>query len=645
MTSSLDNLAQSLASALPRDTAPGRRRARRARRSVTVQAQNVNVQPSHRQRERRARDRNPRAANSALTLQRSATMPESAGRITVDGIKHNVLGDCINPSEGAAGWFYKYLDPAGSVESGRAIGEFTKIPDGLLRFSVDAEQRPIVTEECPGVSGSAIPLDGELWSISFFSFPAFRLNYIALANTNNEVVTPDVAADFLSVLNNITDWRVKADGAWRLFRPAWYYKIRVLPNTFQMAEAGGRTDSVTEFRKTAKGITFEFNAPTLVDQGWWVGGHVPIKPRTLTVPIGEASEATFSIHVDSFLGNEALRFNVSVTGQTIADPVLTGPGTLLAAVDTEFVVAGGAADTTITRVTPIELRLNEAVWAAAGATLTLRVTSFASGVATFTYTSSTAGSPTINLGPFNNAVRRRNVVFQTDVEVAAFNKLSLMMPAMTSDELTTNNPKIEQFLCKDSGGAYIVHYKMSNPVFEMTGEEAYGFFEFHYPGYDADDVTGARGIRDTFERNFTSAVVHFWGISKSASIVAKTYDGWEGTTNSGTVVGQFAHTGAAEEAEVVELANVLQTELTGVYPADDNFAALVASLASTALGGLLKSTATPSVVKTLAHKALGVVSENPAAVENTVKAIGNVGSRLVRAIKDRRARRRARLQR
>lgn len=580
-----------------------------------------------------------------LPQQLEAIMPASSGRTTVDDIAHCTEGECIDPSEGALGWFHKYLDPAGSVECGRALGEFTKIPDGLLRFSVDAEQRPIVTEECPGVGDGAIPLDGELWSVSFYSFPAFRLNYIALANTSNQVVTPDVVADFLSVVNNLSDWRAKADGLWRTFHEGWYYKIRVLPNTFLMSEDDGRTDNITEFRKTTKGITFEFNAPTLIDQGWWVGGHIPIKPRALTSPSLANGDATFSFHVDSFTGATMTMITVSVTGQTIDNPSISGPGTVTLNNPFEFTLRNARAGTTVTRVTPIELRYNGATWAAPGATLTLAITAASQSAVDFTYSSNTAGSDTFTFRGISNANRRRNLVFQTTIVEAAFNKLSLAMPAMTSDELTTNNPKIEQFLCKDSGGAYIVHYKMSNPVFEMTGEENYGFLEFHYPGYEASDVFGPRGIRDTFEKNFTSAVVHFWGLSKSASIVAKTYDGWEGTTNSGTVVGQFAHSGATEEVEVVELANALQIELTGVYPADDNFAALVSTLASSALSGLLKSSATPAVVKTLAHKALGVVTENPSVVENTVSAIGTIGARIVKSIKARRARRRARLGR
>lgn len=613
---------------------PGTPRRGRAR-NVTMKANTVNVTPQ------RARRRNTRRAQGTRATSSNATATINRGRMTVDSISHEIQGERIDPSEGAVGWFYKYTDPAGSVESGRALGEYSKVPDGLLRFSVDGEQRPVNVEECPGVSDSALPFDGALWGFSAFSFPCFRLNYIAIANVKNLEMTPQVISYFISVINNITDWRAKADGEWRLFAEDWYYKIRVLPNTFLMSDDDGRTDDITEFRKTTKGITFEFNAPTALDMGYWAGGHFPIKPRPLTVPSGGNSIATFSLEVLSFSAT-ANNFTVGVTGQTVVDPVLTGAGTLWASSPTEFFVTNYLVGSTVTRVTPIILSYNGEIWAAAGATLSLEVTTANSSGVQLSYTSDTAGSVALISPLLVPTARRWDLEFETPGESQAFNKLSLALPAMTIDELTTNNPKMEQFLCKESGGAYLVHYKMSNPVFEMTGEENYGYFQFHYPNTDPPGTLGARGIRDTFEKNFSSAVVHFRGLSKSTSLVVKTYDDWEGTTNTGTVVGQFAHAGATEETEVVQLANTLQSELTGVYAADDNFAALVSSLASVALGGLFKSEATPAIIKSLAHKALGVVRENPGLIEQSAQAIGSIGERLVKTIKTRRAARRKR---
>lgn len=635
LASAVENVVETLAR--PQNRKPTNRS---NRSNVNINAARVVV--------RRPRYRRPAVISKASDVSELISLPAlvDEGRVTQDNVIHEVAGDCIHPSEGALGFFHKYLDPAGSVEAGRAIGEFTKIPDGLLRFSVDAEQRPIVTEEVPGGSDAAIPLDGQLWSISFISFPCFRLNYIAVANTDNALIDELVSTALLSTLNNLADWRLKADGAWRPFLENWFYKIRVLPNTFAMAEDAGRTNGVTQFRKTYKGITFEFNAPTLLDQGWWAGGHVPVKPRNLTIPASEDAVSSFSLALTDLTGARALAFTL-----TIPDPgrnfALTGAGSFTLNSPLEFTVINTTTTTVVTWETIDALRTFDGTpWALAGDTITLTVNIATGSQLRVTLSSSLAGSIDILSPTMGNSNRRWTLEMLTATENTAVNKLSIEMPSLTSDELTTNNPKIEQFLCKESGGAYIVHYKMNNPVFEMTGEENFGFFQFHYPSYAADDVFGQRGIQDTFENNFSSAVVHFWGISKSASIVAKTYDGWEGTTSTSSTVGQFAHTGAQEETEIIQLAGDLQAELTGVYPADDNFAALVSTLAGKALGAVMKSSATPSIIKSVAQQAVGIVQANPEAVETAVSTginvAGGIATRLVQAIKARRARRRAR---
>lgn len=373
---------------------------------------------------------------------------------------------------------------------------------------------------------------------------------------------------------------------------------------------------------------------------------MPVKPRNLTIPASEDAVSSFSLALTDLTGARALAFTL-----TIPDPgrnfALTGAGSFTLNSPLEFTVINTTTTTVVTWETIDALRTFDGTpWALAGDTITLTVNIATGSQFRVTLSSSLAGSIDILSPTMGNSNRRWTLEMLTATESTAVNKLSIEMPSLTSDELTTNNPKIEQFLCKESGGAYIVHYKMNNPVFEMTGEENFGFFQFHYPSYAADDVFGQRGIQDTFENNFSSAVVHFWGISKSASIVAKTYDGWEGTTSTSSTVGQFAHTGAQEETEIIQLAGDLQAELTGVYPADDNFAALVSTLAGKALGAVMKSSATPSIIKSVAQQAVGIVQANPEAVETAVSTginvAGGIATRLVQAIKARRARRRAR---
>nr|AMQ67164.1 capsid protein precursor [Providence virus] len=618
--------------------------------NLTVRAQNVNVSGNRR---RRRRNRKPRKQVEQATILKPQTLPgesvaPSGGRGTMDPPVHEICAQSIDPSEGAVGWFYKYMDPAGAVESGKALGEFSKVPDGLLRYSVDAEQRPIVTIECPTVPESDLPLDGKLWRVSFISLPAFRVNFIALANINNEALTLETRNTFIQTLNNLTNWRDLGTGQWAQFAPGWYYSIHVLPNTYAMAETGERTDSVTQFRKVYKGITFEFNAPTLIDQGWWVGAHIPVKPQSETIPAAErfsAGSMTVSTS-DAFLMPAATtaRLIWSITPLPAAPVTITGSTGSVQNTSGQFFSAEltGNTSTVFAFTSPASIIADGEPFADEGDTVTLTMTTITATGVTYSVSSTLAGSAVIVRNTIKGAgVSITPVTIGIDTE--AVNRLSIEMPALTTEEVTTNVPKYEQFLCKESGGAYIVHYKMNNPVFEMTGEENFGGFQFHYPGYNPDNnALGLRGIIDTFENNFSCAVVHFWGISQSATIICKTYDGWEGTTNAGSTVGQFAHTGAEEEDEVVQLANRLQMELTGVYQADDNFAGTVSALASIGLGLLGKSSATPSVIKGIAQQAIGAVQANPGVLEGTVKAIGSVGARLVGSIKARRARRRAR---
>lgn len=574
------------------------------------------------------------------------------GRVTQDKMQHQIVSGNLNPDEGALGWFYKYMDPAGAVESGKALGEFTKVPDGLLRFSVDAEQRPIVVEECPGVGAGAIPLDGEQWSVSFISAPCFRLNYIAVASPLDLELDVVTINQLVQHLNNLTDWRSLADGPWQLFAENWYFRIRVLPNTFQMADANGYTDGISQFRKSYKGITFEFNAPTLVDQGWWVGGHVAVKPRPVSVPANEdftASAATIvlrSRHTNQQPNAVGFTFPPIPAGTSVttigAGVLLESVGGNNLAVNANFVSTNVTGDG-FSFVTPLDIRKDGAIWAGVGDTVTVALDN--PTVVTWEMSSSRAGSTPYILRTASIGVEAVEG-FDVGLRAVGYNRLSLELPALTSEELTTNNPKIEQFLCKESGGAYIVHYKMNNPVFEMTGEENFGAFKFHYPTYDRElNADGPRGIVDTWENNFSTAVVHFRGLSKAATIVSKTYDGWEGVTNTVGELGQFAHTGAGEEDELLQLASRLQNELTGVYQADDNFAAIVSLLASKAISFLARGMVTNSAIKNAAETAIGFVKANPEVVTESLGAVGQIGARLVSAIKRRRANMRSRRSR
>lgn len=233
--------------------------------------------------------------SGAMTFpQNIATMPEL--RAWKDG-RINIELDDLS-------WFFKYLDPAGATESGRSVGEYGKIPDGLVKFSVDAEIRTVNVEKCPGLGNSTIPLDGSLWSLSILSFPTFRLGYIAIANTDDEELNDTVISQLLVFINNIVNWRYYVDDVnWVNFIPNsnWFFRFRILPPTYDLPDVGeGLVRTVTDYRLTYKGITMEANMPTLVDQGYWIGGHYAITPRVTTSDPGDGDGLTVPMELTRF---------------------------------------------------------------------------------------------------------------------------------------------------------------------------------------------------------------------------------------------------------------------------------------------------------------------------------------------------------
>ena len=135
-------------------------------------------------------------------------------RVTLKGVlgaERNALvdlrNDCYNCAESAKGWYLKYIDPAGSVETHRAIGEFSKIPDGMCPFSVDAEIRTITNLSCPNVDNSDLPLDGKTWSLHILSYPLFRIGFIAVASVNNLAMSLTVQQALIQDINNLSNPR------------------------------------------------------------------------------------------------------------------------------------------------------------------------------------------------------------------------------------------------------------------------------------------------------------------------------------------------------------------------------------------------------------------------------------------------------
>lgn len=640
-------------------TAPtGRgRRARRAR-NVNVTADTVDVRPRTQRPPRRVRRRPQKAvagtdvftsaaqdiaqsldANTVTFPTNVSTMPEfrawARGKLEMD--------------QDSIGWYFKYLDPAGATESARAVGEYSKIPDGLVKFSVDAEIREIYNEECPTVSDVSVPLDGSQWSLAIFSFPMFRTAYIAVANIENKEISLEVINDLIEWLNNLSDWRSVVDSLqWLNFTDdtTYFVRIRVLRPTYDIPDpTEGLLRTVSDYRLTYKALTCEMNAPTLIDQGFWIGGQYALTPTsTQQYDVSEDN----ALHIMSFarLGTTAAAVIVWVqvpaggtapggTPSWVSEP-LDGlwfrwrhGGTGVPAGSITYTVPAGYNfeyyDPTI------------GLWqqfAAPGEDVVITQTP----ADTFTVTS---GAVTITrIVPALTAdvfIAFRNTLLE---QRSSSNRLEVPLPPTTFEQVAANNPKMEQSLMKETLGCYLVHSKMRNPVFELTPASSFGAVSFTNPGYDRRrDAAAYAGIRDSFDQNLSSSVALFRSISHACSLVVKVYQGWEGVTNVNTPFGQFAHSGLLKNSEILCLADDLATRLTGVYGANDNFAAAVSAFAANMLTSVLKSEATASVLKTVGETAVGAAQSGLSKIPGLIASVpGKIAAR----VRARRARRLAR---
>ena len=608
-----------------------RNRRRRARRSARNASANVG-QP------------NMDIMTSGVQLMELQDM--NAGRMTSDASSDLSFIRSINArcdmDSNTEGWYFKYLDPAGSVETGRAIGEFSKIPDGLLTFSVDAEIRTIDTLPVPlleSESPAGLPLDGATWSLTIFSYPMFRTAYIAVANRFDKELSTAVASELAFTLNNLTSYRDTIDGNdWSpfaaLIEDGWFYWIKPLPPTYDLADpVVGDQRTLTSWRMSYKSITLEHNAPTLIDQGFWNGAHYALDPGVVQQSVQETSMIPSTVHGRSQPSNytSAAAFRALVRIPNLPQlSAIVGPATLVAGFNSlAFQITG---DATLATGTPISWVVApetamynpfEGIFAEPGDTVTvlaagtlpiLTLTFSSSNVAMVPFTLAFSTSPTSPFIPFGTEATAKIFVDNSTEYVGNRTSNQIEFPAYTTSQIAANNPKMEQFLMKETNGAYVVHKKMRKPVFELTPASSFGPVQFTTPDYDVSrNSNDGSGILDTFDSNFSTAVIAVRGIAHANVPVIKLYQGWEGVTNVNTPFGQFGHTGLPRSDCVLQLVDNITVRTTGVYPANDNFLGLIAKFAAGALKTLFSSQATSSVLGNLAtgaiNKGLGYAAD------------------------------------
>jgi len=624
-------------------------------RNVNINTPNVNVHdvsnngvPSNRStRNRRKRNKkampitNPGGDKLVNTsgVMLSEMQDMNSGRMTNDSPMSDLSflrglrsGTCEMDTN-TAGWYFKYLDPAGAVETGRAMGEFSKIPDGLFTHSVDAEIRTVDQLHAPNVLVSNLPLTGDTWSLTIFSYPMFRTAYIAIANILDKEISPFIAAELAYALNNLTDYRETIDmDNWSPFaetiEEGWFYWIKPLPPTYNLPDPqDGNVRTLTSWRMSYKSLTVEHNAPTLIDQGFWNGGNYALDGSIVQQPTRGARDIPSTIHGTSIsvdtpaLSPGLFRFIMRIPNMPQITSIV-GPGEIVSGHSSFYIRSTG--DNTITPGAPIVFTVPpgttlynpfEVVFAEPGDTVSILTSTSGTNIVV-TLTSSFAGTPvpivlTFIGTPVTGTVFTGSQAL-TDIFIDEPINLfegrtsnQIEFPAYSPAQVAANNPKMEQFLMKETNGAYAVHKKMRKPVFEVTPASSFGPIQFTTPGYDLTrNAEDGSGILDTIDANFSTVSICIRGIAHANVPIVKLYFGWEGITNLNTPFGQFGHSGLPRNDTVLQMVDNLTVLTTGVYPANDNFLGLIAKLASGALRSLLSSDATPALLGKLAQSVI-----------------------------------------
>lgn len=588
-------------------------------KSVVVRGQNVSVTAVPGQKsttaaakKRRRRNRQKKNVNTCTDI---VPFSMESGRMTQEQgpVMTRLKAECCGMDSNAEGWYFKYLDPAGAVETGRAIGEFSKIPDGLTTFSVDAEIRTITYLSVPGEDvSSELPLDGKVWSLTLISYPMFRTGYIAVANNLDKELGTDVRIRLIQSLNNLVDFReVVNQNAWVPFaedvEDGWFYQISSLPPTFDLPDPNsGMQRTLTSYRLSYKGITIEHNAPTLIDQGFWIGGNFALDPSVLAqetentteVPswinfrvanVGGAGTAVF-VYIPNLprvpsQTLPALFFNINLIVGSPFIYTLEPGNTWYSTYGNVFAEFG---DT-------VTFSLSELVGPPGSVTLNL-ISSHIPAVPNILITG------TRSFGAFASAKIFMDLPDESERGGTA---KAIEWVADTPQQIAANNPKMEQFLMKNSMGAYLVHKKMRKPVFQLTPASSFGPVQFTAPGYDASlNHNDGSGIVDTIDENMSTISCCVRGISHANVLIVKLYQGWEGLTNVNTPFGQFGHTGLPRNDAVMQLVDNINVRTTGIYPANDNFLGAVARFAAGALRKLFASEATGPMLGNLAKSAV-----------------------------------------
>lgn len=584
---------------------------------------------------KKRRKRKKRAQNIAPG---SLTQPNRGSATPLIRRMNALMGKC-ELDDNEHGWTCKYVDPCGSSEIGQATGEFSKIPDGLLQHSVDAEIRSIIELNVPGSEQGVISLEGLNWSFTIVSPVCYRTAFFILANTRGEDVSDVISRTWAEELNNLVNPRSVIDQGWQpLGVENWYYRIESLPPTYAMPEpVASEVQTVTAWRCSYKGFTVMDNSPNLLNQGWIVGGNYALEATPQTLPTGQTLEVPSFITAVTRSGfddpaqisipNFPQREPTELTYGSNWDSVRAFDGTTPSFFSFNIANPPPLGSGSIS----LMLRAGESIYTSLDEIFadSLDTVSFdRPNTASVTITSTRAGTSPIVIdfplsGAFPGLSASVSVLLNLPENTEARELVSKTrtFPALSYRQIAANNPKMAQFRIKNAGGVYIVQSKMLNPVFEMTNAETYGPIQWLAPGSDVTRFhNDGSGVQDTFDSNFSTAVVSVRSISHANAMVIKLYQGWEGVTNTNTMLGQFAHAGHKKHPALMDMLDTFNSRMSGVYPANWNFLSTITNLIGNLLGGLFKSEATPSVINQGAHDIADKAAE---ALLKLLNKIGN----------------------
>lgn len=627
---------------------------------VNITAKSVSVNKRNRtRRNKKNRQKRSGALQSLMaepgapaTVAATLESPLDSGKLTAvdtprtrQQLTKLVAKSCLDCDPNAVAWYFKYLDPVGSTESGRVIGECGKIPDGLVKFSVDAEIRVIFDERVPEADPSALALSGALWSLYIFSFPMYRTAYIAACNNQNKEFGTDDDLALCVALNSLPDWRVVVDnGQWVPFGSegsGWFFRIRQLSPTYDLPDpTEGDVRTVTDYRITYKSLSCRFNAPDLLDQGWWIGGHYALSPSQIQAETLDGTDLVSGLSM-MLISTGGANSIWSVQWPRLSNALQGALSGTVSGVGSNGAFLTGTLNEGSIHINDPDYAGSDP-FAEAGSTITISgpVTSTSTVVIAVTSGPGMGNTYTI---PFTGTavpgsiVRPPTITEDGRLTTTALNVNRIDMLPTTSAQIAANNPEIENFMCRYSGGAYLVHSKMRNPVFELTRANQFGIVHFMTPGYAPEVQDSApNGIRDSIDNNLSSAVAVFRSISTSASMQVIVYQGWEGVTARNTPFGQFGHVGLQKHPPILDMADDLAVRLTGVYEEEDNTAAVVAACAANALGNLMHSEATQSAIQAIGNGAVqavtnglgNVVSKLPSVLARIPSVFSRLGARL-----------------